>query len=53
LTEPSLPTEKSQKKTDFFWLFLFPIKVKGIQKTPEFQNLASNTQNWQPWSTVA
>jgi len=26
------PTEKSQKKPDFVWLFSFPKQAKGVQK---------------------
>jgi len=41
-------TEKSQKRPEFVWLFLFPKTAKGVQKKPEFQNLASKKANWQP-----
>jgi len=39
------PLKKSQKNPDFVWLFLSPKKAKGVQKKPEFQNLASKKPN--------
>jgi len=43
----AFPTEKSTKKPDFSWLFLNSKKAIGIEKKPEFQNLASKETNWQ------
>jgi len=43
-----LRLKKSQKKSNFVWLFLFPKTAKGVEKKPEFQNLVSKRPNWQP-----
>jgi len=36
------------KISQIFLTFLFPKKVKGVLKKPEFQNLPSKKPNWQP-----
>jgi len=47
--DPSFSNWKKPEKTDFVWLFLISKKKpKGVQKKPEFLNLASKKPNWHP-----
>jgi len=48
----AFPTEKKSEKARFGWLFISKKAKKGVQKRPEFQNLASKKPNWHSVATL-